>query len=161
MVDKGMVDKGMVDKGMVDKGMVDKGMVDKGMVDKGMVDKGMVGKGMVGKGMVGKGMVGKGMVGKGMEHPTLPSYSCVPNSFVQYLTGERLVPGAAKIFRPSRIFRWGGGPVSAKSHRSMSRGGPGRHLPRLSKAAAAAVSPQFGFALLQSFFQTRQAPGGA
>jgi hypothetical protein len=32
-------------------------------------------------------------MGKGMETTTLPSHSCVPNSCVQYLTGERLVPG--------------------------------------------------------------------
>jgi hypothetical protein len=40
-----------------------------------------------------KGMVDKGMVDKGMETTMRLSYSCVPNSCVQYLSGERLVPG--------------------------------------------------------------------
>ena len=51
--------------------------------------------------MFGQKINDKGLVDKGMEITMLPSYSCVPNSCVQYLSGERLVPGRWRFFPES------------------------------------------------------------
>ena len=64
--------------------------------------------------MFGQKINDKGLVDKGMEITMLPSYSCVPNSCVQYLSGERLVPGRWRFFPESiRLGVGGSRPGSA------------------------------------------------